>query len=86
VIRVFRRSSLAFELFWRDPVLVRDLDVLVGCGHVQREAVAADADSPAGWFAHAALTYTGDDAQGVLAREACRLREARARASVKATL
>lgn len=64
-------ASLAFAVYWRDPVLVRDIAVLMRGGHIQRRAREDGDDTPAGWFRRAATSYTTSDRQGWLARQAC---------------
>jgi hypothetical protein len=64
-------ASLMWAVYWADPVLARDFDVLVRCGNVGTTAGTCCGDTPAGWFRHAALSYTVTDRQGELARAAC---------------
>jgi hypothetical protein len=71
--KIFDVTSLHFATYWADPVLRRDLDVLVRCGHVQKVAAAGGGDTPSRWFAAAAHTYVGNDAQGQMASAACNL-------------
>jgi hypothetical protein len=66
-------TLLGFAAYWADPVLRADLDVLIGCGVVQRHAAERGIDNPAGWFCLAADTYTTGDPQGVMAHRACLL-------------
>jgi hypothetical protein len=60
-------------MFWATPALVRDLDVLMRCGHVQEAARAMGRDTPAGWFQVAANAQIADDEAGRLGRVACEL-------------
>ncbi|HTQ03033.1 MAG TPA: hypothetical protein VMI54_04225 [Polyangiaceae bacterium] len=66
-------AALAFTCFWATPVLVRDYTVLVRCGRVQANAIAAGLDTPAGWWLEAAKTYPPCDAINRLAAYACTL-------------
>jgi hypothetical protein len=68
------RTTLLFQVFWRDARLRRDLDVLMANGHVQREAREHDSDTPSGWFRFAARAYPDThphDYEAKLARACC---------------
>ncbi len=62
-------SLLAFNTYMADPVLSRDLDILIRCGRLQARAIIGGRDTPTGWFTAAAESYTADD----LGRHACHL-------------
>ncbi len=65
--------TLAFACFWATPVLARDYDVLIRCGRVQAGAHADGHDTPAGWFARAARSYSPCDDTNRLAARTCTL-------------
>lgn len=68
--KLFDPAAVLFALYWRDPILARDLAVLADCGRVSADLATTGHDCPAGWFAAAAMTYDDRDAQGDLARRA----------------
>jgi hypothetical protein len=65
--------AMAFALYMASPELASDLDILMRAGRVQASAARDGADTPSGWFARAAESYTGDDRVGIIAGWACRM-------------
>ena len=69
----FSAARLAFQAYMATPILLRDLDVLIGCGRLQQIAAREGLDTPAGWFAVAARSYPPCDDVNKLARRAFEL-------------